>query len=163
MTANLPLSVRGHVLVTSRWQTWQTPVLGMRLRSLKPSEAVELLLVPGGAGSGQEAAARELAAELDNLPLALAQAGAYMEEAGISVAEYLVRFRGHRAELMKRGAQGDAPTVATTWSMAFRDAQERSPAAGELLGLCSFLAADDIPRNALALGFDEFPPRSPRR
>jgi len=154
----------GHVLITSRHPNWSTLALPLPLRGLKRSESVDLLLAPQGAGADAKAAprnvvaARDLAAELGDLPLALAQAGAYIEETGISVAEYLTRFREHRAELMRRGGQGNDRTVATTWSIAFRDAQQRSRAAGELLDLCAFLAPDDIPRNALALGVAGFPP-----
>jgi tetratricopeptide (TPR) repeat protein len=155
----LPPSVLGHVLVTSRHASWGGVALPLPLPRFKRSEAVALLLARSGAGADQEAPARELAAALGDLPLALAQAAAYVEEAGTSIAEYLTRFRERRAELMKRGAEGEsAPTVATTWGIAFRDAQTRSPAAGELLDLCAFLAPDDIPRDALRLGAERFPP-----
>ena len=149
----LPRDLRGHVLVTSRHAGWSSMALPLQLKPLKPSEGVELLLLRSGIHEGEEAAARELVAELGALPLALAQAGAYMEEAGTSVREYLKRFRERRAELMKRGATGtDAATVATTWDIAFREAKERSPAAVELLDLCSFLAPDDVPTDALRQG-----------
>jgi tetratricopeptide (TPR) repeat protein len=146
----LPRDLRGQVLVTSRHPSWSSIALPLQLKPLKPSEGVELLLLRSGIREGEEAAARELVAELGALPLALAQARAYMEEAGTSVHEYLKRFRERRADLMKRGATGtDAATVATTWDIAFREAKERSPAAVELLDLCAFLAPDDIPADAL--------------
>ena len=49
--------------------------------------------------------------------LALAQAGAYMEESGASLAAYLELFKKRQRELLRRGAASDtAPTVATTAS-----------------------------------------------
>jgi tetratricopeptide (TPR) repeat protein len=159
LTPYLPSPVTGHILVTSRHASWSGAALPLQLRGLKRNDAAQLLLDRSGAGRDQEAPARELADALGDLPLALAQAGGYIDGAGISITEYLARFRARRAELMKRGAEGDsAPTVATTWDLAFRDAQARSPAAGELLALCSFLGADDIPRDALRLAAERFPP-----
>jgi tetratricopeptide (TPR) repeat protein len=81
-----------------------------------------------------------------------------MEETGTSTAEYLQRFRERRAELLRFGSEGEGgPTVATTWDISFREASARSLAAGELLNLCSFLAPEDIPRDALSLGAHRFP------
>lgn len=153
----LPKIVRGHVLITSRNHGWGSLALPLQLRPLKPSEGVELLLARSGIREGEQAAARELVQELGALPLALAQAGAYIEEAGTSIRDYLVRFRERRADLMRRGAAGtDVATVATAWDIAFREAKERSPAAVDLLGLCAFLAPDDIPVEALRRGHPGF-------
>jgi tetratricopeptide (TPR) repeat protein len=154
----LPTSIPGHVLVTSRRASWGALSLPLQLRPMKRSEAVELLLTRSGRG-GSDAPARALAEALGDLPLALAQAGAYIEETGVSIAEYTKRFQERRAELMRRGAESDsAPTVATTWELAFRDLQERSQAAVELLNLCAFLSPDEIPRDELARGAAELPP-----
>jgi tetratricopeptide (TPR) repeat protein len=151
----LPTSILGHVLVTSRRSMWAGLSLPLQLRPMKRSESVDLLLARSGRKMGPDSSqsARELAEALGDLPLALAQAGAYIEETGVAVGEYLDRFREHRAELMSRGAEGDgAPTVATTWELAFLDVRERSPAAVELLDLCAFLGPDDIPREDLTHG-----------
>jgi tetratricopeptide (TPR) repeat protein len=149
----LPPHITGHVLVTSRHASWAGTALPLPLRGLKRNEAVALLLGREGDDTEDDAeddAARELAAALSDLPLALAQAAAYMDQTGTSVTEYLQRFRDHRARLLRLGGEGDhGPTVATTWAIAFRDVRERSPAAGELLDLCAFLAPEDIPRDAL--------------
>jgi hypothetical protein len=146
----LPPHITGHVLVTSRHASWAGTALPLPLRGLKRNEAVALLLGREGAESEDEAA-RELAATLADLPLALAQAAAYMDQTGTSITEYLQRFRDHRARLLRLGGEGEhGPTVATTWAIAFREVRERSPAASELLDLCAFLAPEDIPRDALS-------------
>ncbi|MFT3765567.1 MAG: tetratricopeptide repeat protein [Minicystis sp.] len=60
---------------------------------------------------------------------------------------------------MRRGAASEtAPTVATTWDLAFSELTVRAPAATELLALSAFLAPDDIPKDALSGGDGTFPP-----
>ena len=74
----------------------------------------------GAAGPEEEAAALELAGELGGLPLALEQAGAYMQASGRTVGEYLGLFRARRAELLDRGdPAGYDKRVTTTWALAF--------------------------------------------
>ena len=146
----LPRVLRGHVLITSRNSAWKNLALPLPLKPLKTSEAVDLLL-HASAHEDEQAAARDLVLALGALPLALAQARAYMDEAGTSVGEYLRRFHDQsRPSLRSAAHRGpDAAPVATAWELAFREAKERSPAAVELLALCSFLAHDDSPADAL--------------
>ena len=153
----------GHVLVTSRHASWRGVAMPLWVRGLKRGDAVALLLSRSGSGDhahGADAApALALAEALGDLPLALAQAGAYVEETGTTLAAYLELFRARQQALLRRGAEGEtAPTVATTWDIAFRDVQSRSPAAAELLALCAFLAPDDIPRDGLREGGSRCPP-----
>jgi hypothetical protein len=50
-----------------------------------------------------EELADKLAAELGDLPLAAAQAAGYLEQTDLPPADYLRRFRAHRASLLSRG------------------------------------------------------------
>ena len=103
----------------------------------------------GAAGPAEEAAAVELAGELGGLPLALEQAGAYMQASGRSIAEYLGLFRARRAELLDRGdPAGYDKRVTTTWALAFTELGGAGPAAG-LLRLVACCAAEDIPLDLL--------------
>jgi tetratricopeptide repeat protein len=103
----------------------------------------------GAAGAAEQAAARELAFELGGLPLALEQAGAYMQAAGRGTAEYLRLFRARRAELLDRGEPaGYDKRVTTTWALAFAELGQTGPAAG-LLRLVACCAAEDIPLSLL--------------
>ena len=103
----------------------------------------------GAAGPAEEAAAVELAGELGGLPLALEQAGAYMQASGRSIAGYLELFRARRAELLGRGdPAGYDKRVATTWALAFAELGGAGPAAG-LLRLVACCAAEDIPLDLL--------------
>ena len=103
----------------------------------------------GADGAAEEAAASELAGELGGLPLALEQAGAYMQASGRSIAGYLGLFRARRAELLDKGdPAGYDKRVTTTWSLAFARLGGAGPAAG-LLRLVACCAAEDIPLHLL--------------
>ncbi|GHP00081.1 tetratricopeptide repeat protein [Reticulibacter mediterranei] len=105
-------------------------------------------------------AARDIVRELDGLPLALDQAGAYIERTSCGFQGYLNLYRKERKQLLKeRGEQEDdhpAP-VATTWQLAFQRIAKANPAAADLLRLCAFLASDDIPEAFITEGASELP------
>jgi len=97
---------------------------------------------------------------LDHFPLAIDQAGAYLEETQCSFEEYLDLYQTHRQKLLaERGAQAtDYPdSVATTWSLSIQKVQQKRPAAAELLQLCSFLAPDSIPEELITDGAAYWP------
>ncbi|HET8844400.1 MAG TPA: helix-turn-helix transcriptional regulator, partial [Ktedonobacteraceae bacterium] len=100
-------------------------------------------------------AAEAIVIEMDFLPLALDQAGAYIEEVGCSLVSYLDLYRTHRAELLSRRGQmpGDYPdSVATTWSLNFQQVEQANSVATQLLRLCAFLSPDAIPEELLSEG-----------
>src|SRR5262249_10561280 len=83
---------------------------------------------------------------LGGLPLALDQAGAYIEETHESLLHYPTLYQTKRKELLERrgGIRSDHLPVATTWSLALQTIEQSNPAAIELMRLCAFLAPDDI-------------------
>jgi tetratricopeptide (TPR) repeat protein/nucleoside phosphorylase len=97
-------------------------------------------------------AARGIVDALESFPLALEQAGAYIEETGSNLTDYLQIYQDHRKYLLaKRGHQitNYPDTVATTWSLSFQKVEQTNPAAAELLRLCAFLAPDKIPEELI--------------
>ena len=85
---------------------------------------------------------------MDGLPLALDQAGAYIEETSCGLSGYLDLYQSYRSELLKRRGDlvSDHPeSVATTWDISFKKIEEANPAATELLRFCAFLHPDEIP------------------
>jgi tetratricopeptide (TPR) repeat protein len=96
----------------------------------------------------------DVAIALDHLPLALDQAGAYIDETGCSLVGYLDVYRTRHSTLLEqRGSARDYPnSVATTWSLSFQKVQQANPAAAELLHLCAFLAPDKIPEELVIRG-----------
>jgi hypothetical protein len=107
------------------------------------------------ASEEQLAGAEAIVIEMDFLPLALDQAGAYIEEIGCSLSAYLDLYRMHRKELLQRRSRlsTDYPeTVATTWSLSFQKVEQANVAAADLLRLCAFLEPDAIPEDLISEG-----------
>ncbi len=147
------------MIVTSRDPNWRGAARALPLDVFRPAESVRFL--HERTPISDRASARELAEELGHLPLALEQAGAYIEAAGISFGGYLALFRRRRIKLFADHPPPDdyPSTAATTWDVALRRVQRESPAAADLLNLCAFLAPDDIPRDMMVEGAEHLPKR----
>ncbi len=104
------------------------------------------------------ATAREIAQAMDGLPLALDQAGAYIEETQMELNRLLAPLPNKKEELLQRRGKltTDHPdSVATTWSLAFEKVQQANPAAADLLRLCTFLDPDVIQEEIITKGASE--------
>ena len=122
----------GHVLVTSRNPAWSA-LAPLRVEVPRRPEAVALLCARSG---GHDSAADELAETLGDLPLALEQATAYMEQPRTAVPDYLELLGERVGELLELGELTDHPdTVATTWALSLARAQAEAPAAQAPLAL----------------------------
>jgi tetratricopeptide (TPR) repeat protein len=154
----LPPGGAGHVLVTSRNPHWRALASPLTVQVMERTESVAFLLKR--TGQTDEAAAGQLAAALGDLPLPLAQAGAYVSQTGTTFPAYLDLFQTRRTELWEKERPPlDYPaTVATTWDLAFQQVQRASPAGADLLNLCAFLAPDDISQDLLRGGAQHLPP-----
>src|SRR6266508_6547966 len=135
----------GRVLVTSRNPIWTGLAATVPVDVLPHAEAVAFLHHRLG---HDDPALDQLADTLGDLPLALEQAAAYLEETASSPSEYLDLLASHARELLALGQPATtAQTIATTWAVSLHRLREHAPAAEGLLVLCAFLAADDIPRS----------------
>src|SRR5688572_22909220 len=154
----LPQDRTGHVIITSRNPNWGDVARPWPLKGLKRFEAVDFLMRRTGRPSSDTSIAR-LAQALGDLPLALEQAAACIEQTHITFEDYLHRFETHWAELLKEHRPGGEypDSVAMTWELSFRQVQEDAPEAADLLNLCAFLAPDDITRGMLRNGSDQVP------
>ncbi|KAH7228871.1 hypothetical protein BKA60DRAFT_441377 [Fusarium oxysporum] len=101
---------------------------------------------------------------LDDLPLAIRQASAYMFKTGISMTRYLEHCLSSDATLVKllsqefedRGRYDRIKNpVATTCLISFEHISRDNPRAGEYLEFMCFLAERDIPISLLPLASDE--------
>ena len=143
----VPPAGKGRVLITSRNALWPPRQL-VEVPMLEAGVAAGFLAEQTGDADRQAAAA--LAAELGGLPLALEQAGAYIQASGGTLAAYLAGFRRRRADLLARGRPDEYPeTVATTWSLAFAHLEQAAPGAAGLLRLLAFCAPEAIPLRLL--------------
>lgn len=161
----IPLGCPGHLLLTSRAQALGSLAQRIEVESMGVAEGTlfllrraRLLAPPASLDSISEellAAAEAIVLEMDFLPLALDQAGAYIEEVGCSLPSYLELYRTHRKELLQRRGRlsTDHPEpVTTTWSLSFERVEQANPAAAELLCLCAFLEPDAIPQELISDG-----------
>ena len=94
------------------------------------------------------------------MPLALDQAGAYLEEMQITPGEYLKLYQeqGRILRNQRGGLATDHASVTVTFSLAFARVEESNPAAAELLRLCAFLHPNGIPEEMLTAGASELGP-----
>ena len=163
----LPHVMSGHLLITTRATALRRlgVVSPFVVETLAPEEGALLLLRRAGllppdvpfeqATQQDQTLALQITHELGGLPLALDQAGAYLEATGTSLALYQEIYQQHRADLLKerRGAEQDHPDpVATTWLLSFQKVEARNAAAAELLRLCAFLAPDALGEELLLQG-----------
>ena len=152
----LPQNRAGHVLITSRDPIWGSVAKPLEVEELPREDSIKFLLER--TGQEDKTAADKLAAQLGDLPLALEQAGAYIETTGKPLAEYLALFQRSKAELLGRNRPVNYPdTVATTWEISFREVEKESAAAAGLMNLCAFLAPDDIPLSMLRDDAEDLP------
>ena len=146
----VPPAGPGRVLITTQNQHWP-PGQALDVPVLDPEVAADFLV--NRTGDPDRAAARELAAELGGLPLALEQAAAYMQATGTTLARYLPLFRARQADLLARGeAAGHPADVAATLGLALSRLADEAPAAAGLLRLLAFLAPEPVPLALLLAG-----------
>jgi len=161
----LPRANAGHVLLTSLYSAFGTLAQGVEVRELSDVEGATLLLrrgkriVPdaelGAASEEDKDAALSLSRQMQGLPLALDQAGAYLDDVGMTPAQYLQLYQTRSAELLAE--RGDNPTghpepVSVTFSLAFRKLEQINPAAIELLRACAFFVFFGIPEEVFTDG-----------
>ena len=146
----------GHVLVTSRVRAWTEVAAAVEVDVLARPESMAIL--QARAASLDAADAARLAAELGDLPLAVAQAAGFMAETGMPAAEYLQLLRTRAGQLLAQTVPGTYPhsLAAATQVTVARLAQE-DPAAVELASLCAFLAPEPIPEDLFTGAADDLP------
>jgi tetratricopeptide (TPR) repeat protein len=176
LTRFMPTVRPGAILLTTRCQALGTLAQGIDLEPLAEEEGVLLLLrrakivAPDASpddvrplardNSPLYAAARQLVTDLGRLPLAIDQAGAYIEETGCSLTAYRQRYQEKRRMLLdRRGQSSDHPdSVVATIRLACQRVAEQQPTALELLRCCAFLSAEAIPEELLLAGADHLGP-----
>ncbi|MEV4237161.1 FxSxx-COOH system tetratricopeptide repeat protein [Nocardia sp. NPDC049737] len=143
-----PADTRGHIIVTSRNPSWRGYATTIKVDVLERFESVEFLL--SRTGTTDRVAADKIAEILGDLPLALEQAGAYIEESNISLMTYLELVQSRGAAMSRQGRPANhEDTVATTWSISLQKLCSISPSAELLLNLLSHLSAEGVDRNML--------------
>ena len=173
VTKFFPTGNTGHLLLTTREQAWGAVACNFTVKKMDETEGVLFLLRRANilkspdaplsqASSAQQATAAAIVKEMDGLPLALDQAGAYIEETPSTLDAYLKAFQHRQAELLQE--RGKDPNyqheaVATTWSLNFEQVEQLNPTAADLLRFLAFLAPDAIPEEMIVAGASELGPQ----
>jgi transcriptional regulator with XRE-family HTH domain len=162
-----PEGHQGHILLTTRSQF--AGKIGARqidIDKMEQKEGLRFLLRRSGklqdesklddVPSHIRATALQLVELLGGLPLALDQAGAFINETGVSLADYLKLYQTERLSLLAmRDADGSADehpelvehpeSVVATVRLCRTKAFERQPRAAVVLYICAFFTTETIP------------------
>jgi tetratricopeptide (TPR) repeat protein len=167
----LPAGEQGHLLLTTRAHSMGGIARRVEIEKMDQEQGALFLLRRAGiiqpdaplssAPEADRIKAKDISQAMDGLPLALDQAGAFIDETACSLADYLAIYRQQRAELhTQRGgiASPHPEPVAATWSLSFQKVKKANPAAAELLRLCAFLHPDAIPEELITEGASKLGP-----
>lgn len=168
LRAFLPVTSNGSILLTTRAPVDDTLARSIELEKMPLDEGAlfflrrtRIIASDAFLADAQEKdaqSAQETSELLDSFPLALDQAGAYIEGTECSISEYLRLYRERRAELLAQRSPftsrtSDHPdSVATTLALSFAKILQANPAAADLLRFCAFLHPDAIPEEIIIDG-----------
>lgn len=153
----LSFEIHGHVLLTMRSRVVGTLAQRIDLEPMQPEEGVlfllrraKLLTIDATLQEVDPAvyqAAEEIHQFMGGLPLALDQAGAYIEATQCSLFDYLrLLHSSHLRLLAERDVHTDHPlSVSRTFTLTFERLERDEPLAAALLTVCAFLAPEAIP------------------
>jgi hypothetical protein len=150
----LPKAGTGHVLITSQRAAWSARAKTVSLDEWTPEESTDYLLRRTGVDDTEtnRRAARALADAVQQLPLALEQAAAYIEESKIGIHAYLELYKRYKIDLFKerpdlleeRSQREQTQSIATVWEVALRSIEQKSTMAVALLKLCAFIPTEQV-------------------
>ena len=142
----LPENGIGQVIITSRASNWPKVSATRTVGRLSTQEAVALFQEVTGLTTDDQAG--QVAEELGGLALAVEQAAAYIRQTGGSYSDYLDALRADPGAVFDADLAQAESVAARVWRRSLdrvTEGQEEHPAA-VLLGIMSYLAPDDIPR-----------------
>ncbi|MDQ2715171.1 MAG: FxSxx-COOH system tetratricopeptide repeat protein [Chloroflexota bacterium] len=160
----LPPARQGAILITTRLHALEGLAQTLELPSLSLEEGVSFLLRrarlcdPAARRDplppNLEASTYALVEAMAGLPLALDQAGGYIERTGCSLSDYLHMYQQHSMQLLREHSEvTDHPhSVVKTFQLTFERLQQTNAAAIDLLRLCAFLHPDAIPEELIRDG-----------
>jgi tetratricopeptide (TPR) repeat protein len=154
----LAAGLKGQILVTSTSLSWEAPAVCHLVEAWARAESVAYLEKRLRTTEGRHDA-EQLASALGDLPLALEQAAACIEQSAISYYDYLSDFENLWAELIgTRRRVGPYPThVTMAWELSFRRIEMLNHTAAQLLTICAFFASEKIPLQMILDSAHELP------
>ncbi len=146
----------GHVLITSRNPDWHELATPVPVDVFTREESISLLRrrVP----RLSEPDADRIAEALEDLPLAVQQAAAFLAETGSTVEKYLKLLTSRAAETLAHGTPVTyRASLAASYQVAFDQLAIDEPAALDLLTLAAHLAPEPIPFALFTAHADQLP------
>ncbi|MEU9918080.1 FxSxx-COOH system tetratricopeptide repeat protein [Streptomyces sp. NPDC051001] len=144
----LPGSTTGHVLITSRNPHWNNVAVPLDVDTLSRTESVALLRAQGAALD--DADADGIAAALEDLPLALAQAAALLTR-GLSAADLREELSANLVQVMAQAHPPGYPAALAAQVRLTRTSLERDhPGAAAVVDALAFLAPEPFPLTTCA-------------
>ncbi|KAN0067922.1 HET domain containing protein [Elaphomyces granulatus] len=144
----LPESYQGSVIITTR--SSQVKIgHGIRIRKLEDVRDSVKILSNASRREGliDDPDAVKLAKELDGLPLALATAGAYVDQTAMSFSDYHRLYKASWTKLLKTspklGSYEDR-TFYSTWQVSFDHVKQQNELSAKLLRLWAYFDNQDI-------------------
>ncbi|KIL64558.1 hypothetical protein M378DRAFT_11360 [Amanita muscaria Koide BX008] len=132
----LPQGEKGDILITSRNKGLSritSPKNSLEVTEMGEKEAISLLLKSSAFDEESEKVketAKELVSVLGFIPLAIDQAGGYIQSCGYGLDSYLRLFVKHRAQLMSNrelsGASGYDYSTYGTWDISIEEIKRRA-------------------------------------
>ncbi|MEU7866398.1 FxSxx-COOH system tetratricopeptide repeat protein, partial [Dactylosporangium sp. NPDC049140] len=147
----IPPGGRGHVIITSRDPEWDGIAAQVPVHRLSQQQSLQLLrqrLPRLNAATG-----KQLAKEVDYLPLALVQASSTIAGTKMAPQDYLELLESEAGELLVEGTPEDYPlSLAASWHLAMDKLAAEEPLAIEMLETSVIFAPEPIPLSMLSRG-----------
>jgi len=139
----IPRSYSGDVLISSNYPTWGDLCEKTHLTKFDREESLDFIYKKTKQDCIDESGI--LAESLGDLPLALAQACAYIEAKGILISKYNDLYQKYQTKLLDRSVPPDySLSLVKTIEMSYQEIKIQSKAAADLLLLCCFFAPENI-------------------
>lgn len=143
-----------HVLITSlNAKDWKSGIL---IYPMKEEDAIAVLKLEANialSDEHQNENIKNLVILLGRLPLAVAQAGAYISAVDIHVAEYIGYYESEKKRMLEDGAlhqkRDEHISVYITFNISITKVADSSQQAKDLLDYCAYLSTSNIPRKLL--------------
>ncbi|WP_326596636.1 FxSxx-COOH system tetratricopeptide repeat protein [Streptomyces sp. NBC_01803] len=139
----IPSGGPGHVLVTSRSNTWERHADSRRLDVFSARESAALLRHRLPRAADDDLA--RLAEVLGHHPSAEDTAAAFLRNGLLPIGDYVERIQNDDVTLLaERSGDGLDSEFAAPFHLAFQSLEQEAPAAGKLLDLCAFLSPEGV-------------------
>jgi tetratricopeptide (TPR) repeat protein len=148
-----------HVIITSRLATKAKGVTTVEIGTWPVADAIRYLRDNSGREDLSEAHAREIAATLGCLPLAVVHAAAYLSDNDTAtVATYLKSITSHMRSVPESALAIAPRAVFATLQNNIAQAEARAPGAAAVMSLAAFYAPGAIPEELFRRDAEHYPP-----